>query len=213
MKPLKKTALDFNPALGVISPSLPHNTTQHIYELPVQAEHIAKTPKKWYQPILNWRIYFDSIINRWQSQQNNTHLPAAYESKTPATLPIIKATTPLNTPHASQKSITANTQQLQGQTILCVGGRACLYSEYCATIQALGGELLTFHGNVNDSIEHLYKLLSQVDMVICPVDCVRHDLFFAVKYFCKYTNKPYALLDRSEINTFRKGAEVLAYRH
>lgn len=216
MKSLKKAALDFNPVLDVISPTLPHSASQ-IYEPSAQSDHVKKTPKKWSHLILNWHIYFDKAVKHfkhWFYRHNNTrtnpHIPPDYKKIVP--LPIIKATTHFDYAQTVQKSVNAN-EPLLGQTFLCVGGRASLYSAYDDAIRSIGGNLLTFHGNVNDSIERMYVLLEQADMVICPIDCIRHDLFFAVKHFCQYTNKPCALLDRSEINTFRKGIEILVNRH
>ena len=43
-------------------------------------------------------------------------------------------------------------------------------------------------------------------MVICAVDCVNHEAYFTVKRYCKYFGKPYVLLDRSDLATFRKGS-------
>ncbi len=209
MKSLKKAALDFNPVLDAISPTLPHSALQ-IYKPSADSDHIKKTPRKWSHLILNWRIYYDVMVH-WFYRHNNAHTNPhnAPDYKIIAPLPIIKATTHFDFAQTVQNSVNAN-EPLLGQTVLCVGGRASLYSAYDDAIRSFGGDLLTFRG---DSIERLYALLAQADMVICPIDCVRHDFFFAVKHFCQYTNKPCALLDRSEINTFRKGIQVLVNRY
>ncbi len=212
MKSLKKVALDFNPVLDVISPTLPHNASQ-ISEQSAQSGYIKKTPKKWSHLTLNWRICFDMAVHWFYRHNNvNTNPHNTPDYKTIAPLPIIKATTHSDYAQTVQKSVKTK-KPLLGQTVLCVGGRANLYSAYDDAIRSFGGDLLTFRGNVNDSIERLYALLAQADMVICPIDCVRHDFFFAVKHFCQHTNKPCALLDRSEINTFSKGIQVLVNRY
>ncbi len=99
---------------------------------------------------------------------------------------------------------------LAGYSVLCVGGRAKLYPAYKQLIENSGGNLLTFHGNPNDSLKKLPQLLEQTDMIICPIDCVNHEAFLIVKYYCQRSGKLCILLDRSEINTFCTGIRVLS---
>lgn len=213
MKSLKKAALDFNPVLDTISPTLHHSPSQ-IYGLPAHSAGIETPPKKWYQFILNGLSHFYTNIKQAPSLQCETRskpLPSinTYRHDITTQPLIIKATTRISNTFSGKQP----GKQLLGKTVLCVGGHTGLYSDYGDSIKAWGGSLSTFHGSADDSIEYLYTLLSEADMVICPIDCVRHELFFAVKYFCKHTNKRYVVLDRSEINTFRKGVEVLAQIH
>lgn len=117
-------------------------------------------------------------------------------------MPIIKATTQIEN---------SNTRySLKGRSILCVGGQAKHYPAYHALVKAADGHLLTFHGNSNDCIEQLHKLLERVDMVICPIDCINHEAYFIVKRYCQYSGKHCALLDRSQTTVFQKGIEKLA---
>lgn len=102
-----------------------------------------------------------------------------------------------------------NTTELSEKYILCIGGRGRLYQEYRCLVESLGGNLLIYRGNQKGDADHLPALLTCADMVICPVDCVNHETYFAVKYFCKKSGKPCALLDRSDLPTFRKGIETL----
>ncbi|MBP6059018.1 MAG: DUF2325 domain-containing protein [Nitrosomonas sp.] len=99
---------------------------------------------------------------------------------------------------------------LAGRSVLCVGGRLKLYPEYHQLIKNSGGHLMTFHGDSNDPLDHLPRLLEKADMIICPVDCVNHQAFFIVKYYCKYSGKPCVLLDRSEAHAFYRGINMLA---
>lgn len=202
MKSLKKAALDFNPVLETLSPNLYQGLSKR-YELSVHSTHTGTPPARWCQLLLNWCKFLHKRIKQVTGLQYKTSLLSPTQPYYPTTeTPIVKATTRISNEQTVQK--------LLGKTILCVGGRACLYPQYCDSIKLSGGDLLTFHGGVNESLERLYTLLSQADMVICPIDCVRHDLFFAVKHYCQYTHKPYVLLDRSEIKTFHKGVKVLA---
>lgn len=125
---------------------------------------------------------------------------------------------PLIKNNASIKNATTNNSAkdcsdchfLAGRSVLCVGGRATLYPEYNQLIENSGGSLVTFHGDHNDQLSNLPPLLEQVDMIICPVDCVNHEAFLMVKHYCQCFGKLCVLLDRSEINTFSKGINVLA---
>lgn len=125
--------------------------------------------------------------------------------------PLIKSSFPArNTTINDQTNGGSGCHFLAGRSVLCVGGRAKLYPEYNQLIENSGGSLLTFHGNPNDQLSNLPLLLEQTDMVICPIDCVNHEAFLIVKYYCQCSDKPCVLLDRSEINTFCRGISALA---
>lgn len=102
------------------------------------------------------------------------------------------------------------TPDLAGRCVLCVGGLAALYPEYRRVVETAGGSLLIYRGDQQHDSNCLPALLASADALLCPVDCVNHDAYFAAKYYCKHTGKPCALLERSDLPTFRKGVEVLA---
>lgn len=166
-------------------------------------------------------------INRHFLFRKKAHLEwnfTRFQQKTPDTSPTpIKRShvidwAPLIKNNASIKNATVNNSAkdcnnchfLTGRSVLCVGGRAKLYPEYNRLIENSGGSLVTFHGDRNDQLSNLPLLLEQTDMVICPIDCVNHEAFLIVKYYCQCFNKPCVLLDRSEINTFCRGISALA---
>jgi hypothetical protein len=103
---------------------------------------------------------------------------------------------------------------LAARKVLCVGGKAALYPEYRRVVEASGATLFFYRSDPRPtsptSGHGLPKLLSQVDMVVCPIDCVNHEAYFTAKRYCKYYGKPYVLLHRSDIPTFRKGVATLA---
>ncbi len=100
---------------------------------------------------------------------------------------------------------------LTGKTILCVGGRIKLYPEYNQIVKNSGGAFISFHGDSDDTLDNLFLLMEKTaDMIICPVDCVNHEAFRTVKYYCRSSGKPCVLLDRSAINSFRMGIRMLA---
>ena len=99
---------------------------------------------------------------------------------------------------------------LAGRCVLCVGGRAALYPEYRHVVETVGGSLLIYRGDQRRDLDHLPTLLARADALLCPVDCVDHDAYFAAKRYCRHSGKPCALLARSDLPTFRKGVEALA---
>jgi hypothetical protein len=132
--------------------------------------------------------------------------------------PLIKANTTLSSAACTSSDCTRNEIRINYRTncpelsekhVLCIGGRGSLYPEYRCLVESLGGNLLIYRGNQKGDSDHLPALLTCADMVICPVDCVNHETYFAVKYFCIKSGKSCALLDRSDLPTFRKGIEAL----
>lgn len=103
-----------------------------------------------------------------------------------------------------------NASTLAGKTVLCVGGRSRLYPIYSRLTEHIGGRLVTFHGDRNDQLKDLPRLLEKTDMIICPIDCVNHEAFFMVKFYCRFTGKPCVLLERSESTSFQNGIRVLS---
>lgn len=100
---------------------------------------------------------------------------------------------------------------LGGRFVLCVGGRIRLYPVYERLIKNNGGNFVAFHGHSDDHSGDLPRLLREVDMIICPVDCVNHDDYFEVKNYCQHSGKSCVLLDRSEVRTFAAGVDTLSY--
>lgn len=109
-----------------------------------------------------------------------------------------------------------NDHHLAGQSVLCIGGRAALYPNYHQLIEAAGGHFMVFRGGTQDNSECLLALLTRVDSIICPVDCINHEDFFTVRRYCQRTGKNCVMLERSDLVTFGKAVEILArgdYHH
>lgn len=127
--------------------------------------------------------------------------------------PLIKASSNIDTTIADNPNTRNHhygTAHLRNRSILCVGGRIKLYTQYERLIAAHGGHFLAFHGDANDSLDRLPMLLEIADLIICPVDCVNHEAFLIAKRFCRYSQKPCVLLDRSDVKTFNAGIQVLS---
>ncbi|GKS68489.1 hypothetical protein W03_04930 [Nitrosomonas sp. PY1] len=70
---------------------------------------------------------------------------------------------------------------------------------------------MSFHGAPDDvSIERLLQLLEKTDMIVCPIDCINHQVFIIVKCYCQFSEKPCVILDRSTLTAFRQGIHALA---
>lgn len=139
-------------------------------------------------------------------------------SQTPITqvdhwMPLIKVKAPAAPAHHvsnDEKESNCGRSSLAGLCILCVGGRAALYPAYRHLVETSGGCFLIYRGDLQEKISYLPTLLTRADAVICPVDCVNHAIYFAVKRYCMRFGKPCAMLERSGLPTFRKGVEILA---
>jgi len=99
---------------------------------------------------------------------------------------------------------------LRGRRILCVGGRGSLNSHYRDLVQRCNGELMRHDGGLEDSRKRLEALLASADAVVCPADYVSHDAYLRTKRYCKRTNKPCVLIERSGIGAFANALSHLA---
>ena len=125
--------------------------------------------------------------------------------------PLVKAKSSRKLASIKQpKNNEQNAPTLAGQTVLCVGGRSRLYPMYSRLTEQMNGRLVTFHGDSNDQLKDLPRLLEKTDMIICPIDCVNHEAFFMVKFYCRFTGKPCVLLERSESTSFQNGIRALS---
>lgn len=115
-------------------------------------------------------------------------------------VPIIKASTRLEE---------SNNVSFTDRSVLCVGGQKNLYPAYQQIIEDAGGRFLCFHGGNNASLDTLHSLLVLTDLVICPIDCIRHEAFWITKRYCERFRKPCVMLDKSRITTFYNGIRML----
>ena len=162
--------------------------------------------------IVSNALYLKGICNSLRVRFNRCKITRLSET---SWIPLIKNTTVRASAAGASSSrtynkIRINCPNISNKYVLCVGGRGKLYSEYRCLIDSLGGNLLIYRGNQKGDTDRLPGLLTCADMVICPVDCVNHEAYFAVKHFCRKSGKPCVLLDRCDLTTFGKGVEILA---
>jgi len=110
---------------------------------------------------------------------------------------------------ASTRIVAPDNVTFAGRTVLCVGGQKNLYPAYRQIVEDADGQFSSFHGSYNASMAKLSTLLEKSDLVICPIDCVRHEAFWLTKHYCKRFCKPCVMLDKSRVTTFYNGVRML----
>lgn len=98
---------------------------------------------------------------------------------------------------------------LCGKRILYVGGRANLVRHYREMVERMGGEFRHHDGGVEESSKRLPNLVSGVDAVVCPLDCVSHDACSKVKTLCRNGLKELKLLPSSGLSSLAQCLEEL----
>lgn len=99
----------------------------------------------------------------------------------------------------------APTIDLSGRRIAYVGGRASAVGHFRAVVESLNGRFSHHDGGVDDNIGRLGGVLSQADVVLCPVDCVSHGACLKAKTFCKQTAKPFVPLRTAGLSSLVRG--------
>ena len=99
---------------------------------------------------------------------------------------------------------------LCGRRIAYVGGRAGAVSHFRTVVENLNGRFSHHDGGVDDNIGRLGGVLSQADVVLCPVDCVSHGACLKAKIFCKQTAKPFVPLRTAGLSSFVAGLHEVA---
>jgi len=113
----------------------------------------------------------------------------------------------LSTQHVSCKKgeVCKRKINLSGRCILYVGGRNRLCAHFRTLVEQQNGRFIHHDGGREESPHRLDALLSQVDAVLCPIDCVSHDAVHRIKRDCKRYGKHLTLLSQSSLSAFAKG--------
>ncbi|WP_158810172.1 DUF2325 domain-containing protein [Beijerinckia sp. L45] len=91
---------------------------------------------------------------------------------------------------------------LQGLTLLYVGGRPKLVDQLKTITARHGGALLAHDGGIEDNIALLPGLISQADRAFFPVDCISHLAAGKVKKICRDAGKPFVPLRSASLASF-----------
>ncbi|MBN2529497.1 MAG: DUF2325 domain-containing protein [Deltaproteobacteria bacterium] len=99
---------------------------------------------------------------------------------------------------------------LCGRKIMYIGGRDNLIPHYRQLIHFLGGDLIYHDGWMSQSIDGLKKSLDNVDLVVCPVDCVSHGACQQIKAACKNKAVPFVPLRSLGLSSLARGISEYA---
>jgi len=92
--------------------------------------------------------------------------------------------------------------QLEGRSVLCVGGRASAVEHYRELVERLGGRFIHHDGGVEENFHRLESTLSSADAVICQAGCINHRAYWQVKDYCKKTGKTCIYARTPSVNAF-----------
>jgi hypothetical protein len=94
---------------------------------------------------------------------------------------------------------------LQGLTVLYVGGRANQAPQLKGLVESTKGRFLHHDGGIEHNAALLPGLVSRADIAVFPVDCVSHDAAAAVKRACRQLGKRYIPLRTSSLACLLSG--------
>jgi len=94
---------------------------------------------------------------------------------------------------------------LQGSTVLYVGGRANQAPQLKSLVESTNGHFLHHDGGIEHSSALLPGLISRADIAVFPVDCVSHDAVAVVKRMCRQLGKRYIPLRTSSLACLLSG--------
>ncbi len=97
------------------------------------------------------------------------------------------------TPAPAQRPVV----DVAGQCVLYVGGRQALVPHIRSAIERRQGRLLHHDGGLEQAPKILETLVTQADMVFCPLDCISHSACLRVKRLCQRLDKPFMVLRTS----------------
>jgi Uncharacterized protein conserved in bacteria (DUF2325) len=91
---------------------------------------------------------------------------------------------------------------LDGLTVLYVGGRPGLIDQLKAVAIRRGGTLLAHDGGIEENLAALPGLVSRADAVFFPIDCISHAAVGQIKKCCRDGHKPFIPLRTASAASF-----------
>lgn len=92
--------------------------------------------------------------------------------------------------------------QLQGRTVLCVGGRSDAIRHFKSLVQLRGGDFVHHDSGKEENLGRLEAVISAADAVICQTGCISHNAYWRVKEQCKRTGKPCTFVGNPSVSSF-----------
>ena len=91
---------------------------------------------------------------------------------------------------------------LDGLTVLYVGGRPGLIDRLKAVAARRGGTLLSHDGGIEENLAALPGLMSRAAAVFFPIDCISHAAVGQIKKYCRDGRKPFIPLRSASAASF-----------
>ncbi len=107
-------------------------------------------------------------------------------------------------------SRTAAELDLSGRRVAYVGGRANAIVHFRSLIESMNGSFCHHDGGIEDNLGRLSGILSQADIVFCPVDCVSHGACLKAKALCKQSDKTFVPLRSASLSSLLQGLHETA---
>jgi hypothetical protein len=111
----------------------------------------------------------------------------------------------LGAPWQTENGAPPDGLDLDGLTVLYVGGRANQAPQLKGLVESTKGRFLHHDGGIEHSAALLPGLVSRADIAVFPVDCVSHDAAAAVKRLCRQLGKRYIPLRTSSLACLLSG--------
>jgi len=93
-------------------------------------------------------------------------------------------------------------RDLDGLTVLYVGGRPGLIDQLKAVATRRGGTLLSHDGGIEENLAALPGLVSRADAVFFPIDCISHSAVGQIKKCCRDGRRPFVPLRTASAASF-----------
>ena len=93
-------------------------------------------------------------------------------------------------------------RDLNGLTVLYVGGRPGLIDQLKAVAARRGGTLLSHDGGIEENLAALPGLVSRADAVFFPIDCISHSAGGQIKKYCRDGQTPFVPLRTASAASF-----------
>jgi hypothetical protein len=93
-------------------------------------------------------------------------------------------------------------RDLDGLTMLYVGGRPGLIDQLKALAARRGGTLISHDGGIEENLAALPGLVSRADAVFFPIDCISHSAVGQIKKYCRDGHKPFVPLRTASAASF-----------
>ena len=98
--------------------------------------------------------------------------------------------------------VTKVDRDLDGVTVLYVGGRPGLIDQLKAVVTKRGGTMLSHDGGIDENLAMLPGLISRADATFFPMDCVSHSAVGHIKKCCRDGHKPFTPLRTASVASF-----------